>query len=190
MRTLRAAAVSGLVRPAPRVDVRGRPSGLRLSFEAPSGRVVKGWVGGPKEPAVCGAAQVLGRSFGVAGGHQIDHQLVRAVLASRLARYRGQRSYPGALILPAMRGRHRGQIERQRAIAVRRWRSHRPQHPGHFPIRGFRLRVTVLQRVAVHPMRHTEAGGLACAVVNAYCLAGARAATQQPPPAATPEQES
>ena len=36
-----------------------------------------------------------------------------------------------------------------------------------------------------------EAGGLACAVMNAYCLAGgASAAAQQPPPAATPEQEN
>ena len=36
----------------------------------------------------------------------------------------------------------------------------------------------------------TDAGGLACAVMNTYCLDGARAAAQQAPPPATAEQEN
>ena len=66
------------------------------------------------------AVRVRERSFHGACGHRVDHQIVRAVLASRFVRCRGQRPSPWALILHAMRERHRGQIERWRTVAVRR----------------------------------------------------------------------
>ena len=79
---------------------------------------VGGWVRKSLPPA--GAAQVRGRSFDGGGGHRVDHQIIRAVLASRFMRCRGQRPSPWALIFQAMRERHRGQIERWRTVAVRR----------------------------------------------------------------------
>ena len=101
---------------------RGRPGVLRLLFEAPPGRVVnKGGRVGRKSLPPAGAAQVRGRSLDGAGGHRrVDHRIVRAVSASRLARWRGQRPSPWALILQAIRERHRGQMERWRTLAVRR----------------------------------------------------------------------
>ena len=133
---------------------RGRRGVLRPSFEAPPGRVVnRGGRVGRKSLPPAGAAQVRGRSFDGAGGHRVDHQIVRAVLASRLARCRGQRPPPRALIVLAIRERHRGQIERWRTFTVRRGRNHRSRHCGHSRIHRFRLCVTVLQRLAVHRMR-------------------------------------
>lgn len=55
-------------------------------LEAPRGRVVNrgGRMGRESLPA-CGAEQVRGGSFDGAGGHRVDHQIVRPVLAGRLA---------------------------------------------------------------------------------------------------------
>ena len=97
------------------------PCVLRPLFGAPPGRVVnRGGRVGRKSLPPAGAAEVRGRSFHGAGGHRVDHQIVRAVLASRFVRCRGQGPSPWALILHAMRERHRGQIERWRTVAVRR----------------------------------------------------------------------
>ena len=132
----------------------GRACVLRLLFEAPPRRVGnRGGRVGRKSFPPAGAAQVRGPSFVGAGGHRVDHQIVRAVLANGLARGRAQRSFPSVLILQAMRERHCGQIERWRTFAVRHWRDHRSRHRGHSPIRRLRLCVTVLPRFAVHPMR-------------------------------------
>ena len=89
---------------------------LRLPVDVSS----SGWVGGSKEPPARGGVQVRGRSFNGAGGQRVDHQIGRAVLASRLARCHGQRPSPWALILQAMCEPRRGQIERWRTLAVRR----------------------------------------------------------------------
>ena len=62
-----------------------------------------GWAGGAKEPPARGAARVHGRTLDGDGGHRVDHQLVRAILASRLACCRGQWPFPWALILQAVR---------------------------------------------------------------------------------------
>ena len=100
---------------------RGCPCVLRPLFEAPHGRVViRGGRVGRKSLPPAGAVQVGGRPFDIAGGHRVDHHIVRVVSASRLVRCRGQRSSPWVVILQAMRERHRGQIERWRNFAVRR----------------------------------------------------------------------
>ena len=99
----------------------GCPCAVHPSFEAPAGRAVKrgGWVGRKSLPPA-GAAQVRGPSFDGATGHRVDHQIAGAILASRLARCRGQRPSPWALILQATGELRRGQIERWRTLAVRR----------------------------------------------------------------------
>ena len=72
---------------------------------------------------------------------------------SRLARCRGQRPSPWALIFRGMRERHRGTDRASAYFLRRRWRKHRSRHRGSFPIQRFRLWVTVLQRFAVRRMR-------------------------------------
>ena len=65
------------------------PRVLRPLVDAPRGRVVnRGGRAGRKRLAPAGAAQVRGRSFDGAGSHRFDHRIVRAVLASRVARRR------------------------------------------------------------------------------------------------------
>ena len=85
---------------------RGRRCVLSPSFETLTGRVVsRGGRVGQKSlpPAGAGAARVRGRTLDGAGGHRVDHQLVRAILASRLACCRGQWPFPWALIRQAVR---------------------------------------------------------------------------------------
>ena len=109
----------------------GHPCALGPLLKASAGRVVNwgGWVGRKSLPPA-GAAQVRGRLSGGAGSHRVDHRIVRAVLASRFARCRGQRPSPWALMRQAMRERRRGQIERWCTFAVMRWRNHRSRYRG------------------------------------------------------------
>ena len=82
---------------------------LRPLLEAPPICVVnRGGRVGRKSFPPAGAAPVRGRSLDGGGGHRVDHQIGRAVLARRLARCRGQRSSPWVLILQVMREPRRG----------------------------------------------------------------------------------